>query len=679
MEKDKIKDKNEKTIHEQRVEHRQYIRLNAVFPVEFQFLDCETGGSISDIKQGFTRDVGKGGICLEVNNIEEGFEDILKERKAKLDLRLHIPLGGRETKAVSTITWYKKIKAGYPNKYIIGLAFGDIDPRERNRIYFHARRMILTPKIISVLILSLIAAVVYFYAADFSLRRENKQLVKELVEYSMMKSSLEKDIIKFNLEHGESEEKLSKNQKKIEEYEKKLEDLNKLSKELKQKDELLQYFKQDRSQAKGKLKKAIAEKHKLSRDVSDLSREAEYLRERISKLSEKSVSAEDDLKKLVSSFEEVEEKGMSNMYKWIKNHQNRFMGLVVSYEGDKSIEDWAFTYDQSLATQCFILMGDKANARQILDFYKNKAKKSYGAFTNAYDAYTGSVVEYNVHAGPNIWIGIAMLQYTCKFKDETYLFTAEDIADWLIELQEEDPEFGIKGGPEFTWFSTEHNLDAYAFFGMLYNITQEKKYLVAQNRTFNWLKKNAFNRRQGRINRGKGDATIATDTFTWAIASIGPELLKESGMDPDQIIDFAEVNCLVTTNFKRPDGKNIEITGFDFGKFEHLPRGGVVSTEWTAQMVVTLKIMEEYHRSLNNYVKEKYYRNKADFYLSELEKMVISSLSRVGQGEGCLPYATQDNVDTGHGWRAPAGSRTGSTAGTSYAIFAIRNYNPLIL
>jgi len=680
MRKNIHENKDKKSINEENTDQRQYIRLKVIFPVEFQFLDPETGGSICDIKQGFTRDVGKGGICLEVNNIEEGFEDILKAQKAKLDLRLHIPLGDRETKAIATIAWYKKIKSGYPNKYIIGLSFIDIDPREHSRIYFHARRMRLTPKVVSIVTLSLIAALMYFYAADFSLRRENKRLVRELVEFSGARSSLEKDLMKFDLEHKKAEERLFENQQRTQEYEKQVEELIKLSAELKRKDELLQYFEQDRTQAKEKLKRAISEKHKLSQEVTNLSKYSEYLTQRISRLSKKRVTAEDNLKDLLSSFEHVEEKGITSMYKWIKNHQNKFTGLVVSYEGDKNLEDLAFSYDQSLAAQSFTLMGDQDNARQILDFYyKDKAKKIYGVFANAYDAYTGSVVEYTVHAGPNIWLGIAMLQYGNKFRDEKYLSVAEDIADWLIGLQKEDAEFGIRGGPDFTWFSTEHNLDAYAFFAMLYEITQEDKYLIAQKRTFEWLKNNAFDRKRGRLNRGKGDATIATDTFAWAIAAIGPKLLKESGMDPDQIIDFAETNCLVTTSYKRPSGEEIEITGFDFGKFEHMPRGGIVSTEWTAQMVVALKIMEKYHKGLNDYTKEKYYKRRADFYLSELEKMVIISPSKVGQGEGCLPYATQDNADTGHGWKAPAGSRTGSTAGTSYTIFASRNYNPLML
>jgi hypothetical protein len=45
--------------------------------------------------------------------------------------------------------------------------------------------------------------------------------------------------------------------------------------------------------------------------------------------------------------------------------------------------------------------------------------------------------------------------------------------------------------------------------------------------------------------------------------------------------------------------------------------------------------------------------------------------------QGCLPYATQDFVDTGHGWTTPKGNSTGSLSGTTYALFACYNYNPL--
>ena len=59
--------------------------------------------------------------------------------------------------------------------------------------------------------------------------------------------------------------------------------------------------------------------------------------------------------------------------------------------------------------------------------------------------------------------------------------------------------------------------------------------------------------------------------------------------------------------------------------------------------------------------------------------MIISSPSASGQGDSCLPYATQENADTGHGWMTPKGRATGSVAGTAYALFAYYNYNPLQL
>lgn len=647
------------------IERRRYIRLGAVFPVEFQFLDLATGNTVSDIKQGFTRDVGRGGICLEVNNLEENFEKILNEKNARLDLRLHIPLSHRETKAVANIAWCKKLKSGYPNKYLIGLSFLQIDSNDRDRIYFHARRVSLTPKLVSILILLLILGLAYFYASDLKLKIENRKLVMQLVELSSKKSRLERNILDFNKERSALEKRLLANQTRLREYEDKLKELDKLSTELKEKEELLKDYEQDREEIERKLKEALSEREELTK--------------RVAMISEKRVSTEDSLRELLISFEALEERNITSMYEWIKNHQNRITGLVVSYEGDKSIEDWAFTYDQSLASQSFTLKGDKERAQKILNFYKEKAERVNGVFANAYDALTSKVVEYMVHAGPNIWLGIAILQYTNRFKDRQYLSLAEDIARWLIRLQNEDREFGIRGGPRHAWFSTEHNLDAYAFFGMLYKMTEKKEYLEAQQRTFTWIKANAYNRLEGRLNRGKGDATIATDTFAWAIAAIGPEILKQSDMDPDQIMDFAERNCLVSVDYMRPGGKKLKITGFDFGRHEHLARGGIVSTEWTAQMVVTLRIMADYHRERGDLLKADYYKTKAEFYLSELGKMVIVSPSRIGQGQGCLPYATQDNVDTGHGWRVARGSRTGSTAGTAYTIFARSNYNPLVL
>jgi len=661
------------------IEHRKYIRLNAAFPVEFQFIDAETSGSISDIKQGFTRDVSKGGICLEVNNLEEGLDQVMKEGRAKVDIRLHIPLSMPETKAIAKIAWHEKIKSGYPNKYLIGLSFLQIDPKDSNRIYFHATRVILTPAITAVLFFFLVSGIAYFYSTGFKSKADNIKLVEEMNQLSAKKSELEKNLLALDREHGAVESKITLNEDRIKKYKARIKDLEKVATDTQTKDKLITYLENDKQKTKKILKHVLYQRAMFSQKTRDLDRENVYLKNRISRLSNQKVSTEDNLKSLLSSFNAIEEKNISGMYQWIKNHQNRRTGLVMSYEGDNDLEESAFTYDQSLSSQCFTLAGDRENAKRVLDFYRSNAEKSGGAFANAYNPNTGKIAEYYIHSGPNIWLGIAIAQYSQKFKDDEYLPIAEDIAKWLITLQGEDRNFGIRGGPEFKWFSTEHNLDAYALFNMLYKITEDDRYKEARNRALDWLKKNSFNRLEYRLNRGRGDATIATDTFAWAVAAIGPQLLKESGMDPDQIMDFAETNCVVTVDYPRQDGERVKITGFDFGKYEHISKGGIISTEWTSQMIVSFRVMADYYKKNGDFNKVKYYNKKAEFYLSEIEKMIISSSSKVGQGQSCLPYATQDDVDTGHGWRITQGTKTGSAAGTAYTIFAKYNYNPLTL
>ncbi len=150
-------------------------------------------------------------------------------------------------------------------------------------------------------------------------------------------------------------------------------------------------------------------------------------------------------------------------------------------------------------------------------------------------------------------------------------------------------------------------------------------------------------------------------------------------MNPDMVLEFAEKNCSVEVSYERPEGMVVKIKGFDFAPQRHVARGGVVSSEWTAQMAMSFKIMADFYYKKDMIAKARTYELKADEYLRGLGNMIISSPSPSGQGESCLPYATQDFVDTGHGWVTPKGKSTGSLAGTTYTLFAYYNYNPLEL
>jgi hypothetical protein len=430
---------------------------------------------------------------------------------------------------------------------------------------------------------------------------------------------------------------------------------------------------------KEKARQASAKTAELNSQIERLIQDKAGLKEQLSSVQIKEDSAAEELVRLDKKKAALEQANLDKMYQWLAVHQNPRSGLLMSFEGDSDIAGWAFTYDQALAVEAYSLFSDFPRARKILDFYSRRAKRSKGMFLNAYYVSDGSPAEYIIHCGPNIWLGLAVLQYTHKSKDTAYLGLAREIARQIMDLQSDDPDGGLRGGPEATWYSTEHNLDAYAFFNLFFKLTGERQYQDAASAVLGWLVKYSYGRTDLPVKRGKGDSTIATDTYAWSIAALGPQKLKELGMDPDKIMEFAESACAAEVSYTRPEGKTIRVRGFDFAPQRHLARGGLISVEWTAQMIVAFKIMARYYYAKEMSSQARPYEEKAANYLAQLSNLVISSPSPTGQGEGCLPYATQESVDTGHGWVTPKGKSTGSIAATVHALFAYYGYNPLEL
>ena len=705
-------------MNQHHIERRKYIRLNSCFPVEFS-LYFSAGNPVSQRYQGFTCDISEGGICLQAKNLKPEDANTIETRKPRLNLLIQIPLWGKPVEAEAEIMWFKKDEnTGPKNNFHVGLSYIYLEAGDKKRIINYARRLKWLPRImLSALILMLLGLSVFSF---YYLRavNENKAMVRQIVAASEVKSDIERRLNELKVRKDMLESTLSKGvsvadnlESEIADIEKKSEDVrtrlqSQLEQALLQQKELesqidslykekvgpdeiaykvmqsrLEKFNFDVEMLQMELseviKKSGLEKSALQEKLISLQSENIALKGQLITTSEGEVLLEEQLARIRHETGEIEKANIERMLEWIKVRQVRRTGLVLSYEGDPSLKDWGFTYDQALAAQVFLIMGEIESAKSVLNFFRQYADKSHGLFYNAYDIKTGTTRENIAHFGPNIWIAITACQYAYQAGDKDFLDIAEGIAVKAIEAQRLSDDGSIKGGPAVSWVSTEHNLDAYAMFVMLYRLTENPKYLQAASVTLSWLKDSGYNKEEGRFMRGKGDATIATDTFSWAIAALGPEALAENNMDPDGIMEFAEAECRVDTKFYRPEGRSVDVTGFDFAKAAHVGRGGIISTEWTAQMVVAFKIMADYHQAVNDIEKARIYNFKAQFYLAELGKMVISSPSPTGQGRGCLPYASMDNVDTGHGWRVASGRRTGSVAGTAYYIFAYKGYNPL--
>lgn len=647
------------------IEKRRYARLKSIFPVEFHFIPKEDRAPrLSGIQRGFTRNLSEGGICLEIDNLREDLVKALTSKKAYLSLTINIPLSFSSVKATAEYAWIKKIKETHPNKYLIGISYRTINKQGQIKIIKYARTFHWIPRIATLLIVVLAIVASIALSQGIRLQRENRILVAKLVSVLEKKTEIENSLTNIDITRRTLKEKLAEATKKI------------------------MFLQEEAARAKkeGELRQEMMGRLALlENELNNVSQVKEQLEKQLATV----VAERSSLKENLSRAEEIkallEEETIKIMYGWLQAHQDDRTGLVRSFAGnDNSLMDAAFTYDQALASMSFILFENYKSAEKIFDFYYKSAAKLSGGFANAYDAVTGNVQEYKVHTGPNIWMAIAILQYASKTGNHKYTDLAYDIGNWLILLQQEDPEGGIKGGPEYSWFSTEHNIDAYALFKILFKITGKQKYQLAADKTMVWLKNIAYNENERRFNRGKGDRTIATDTISLAIAAIGPARLRQEGIDPGRLIKFAEDNCRVTVDYLRPDGKRVKITGFDFTNPSYVGRAGVVSSEWTAQMVVAFKVLAKFYQKLGNEEKSKIYSQKAKFYWEELEKLAVVKPGKPGRkGGGFLyatkgiPYASKSWVDTGHGWMTAKGKDTLSIAGTAYGIFAQRGYNPL--
>ena len=638
-------------------QRRRYIRLDSVFPVQFRLMDLGGKCFLSNWIQGFTNNVSRGGICLSVNNLPVDLAHTINNKEAKLSLEITIPLGGAPVTAEAKVAWVTKTGL---DQYLIGLSYEHIDPQADKRImrYAWTKRLILPVTFSLILIFGLGFAVNSII--NMQLAKGNKALVNQLVKVVQESSIAKQKVKEIVKEREDLQLKIHGLQQRISTAE---EERTRLSKKINIEETL-----------PAQVTQKIEELNSL---VKKLAEDKTSLQEQLGSLQKKESVVTEELLRLDKNKSVLEKANIDKMYMWLKAHQNPRTGLVMSFEGDSEIANWAFTYDQALLIDAYTYFSDFERARKILSFYDTIAKRQEGWFFNAYYVHDGNPTEYVTHSGPNIWLGLACLQYAHKSNDNQFVGLAEEIAKNIMRLQNQDKDSGIRGGPNCGWYSTEHNLDAYAFFNMLYKITGREEYYNAAQKTLNWLVKYAYADKDIPVKRGKGDSTIATDTYAWSIAAIGPEKLNELNMNPDRITEFAEQNCRVEVSYMRPEGTTVRVKGFDFAPQRNVARGGVVSSEWTAQMTLTFKIMADYYYKKGLNAKAHAYAMKADEYMAQLGNMIISSPSPTGQGEGCLPYATQDLVDTGHGWKTPKGKSTGSVAGTALALFAYYNFNPL--
>ena len=359
----------------------------------------------------------------------------------------------------------------------------------------------------------------------------------------------------------------------------------------------------------------------------------------------------------------------------------RFLGSYETLpliDPDRYIRNVSFVYDNALALLTFLARGnndDLRRAKIIADAFINvKNNDRYytdGRLRNAYmsgdltDHLTGKAripgwwdpvdnrwyedkFQVSTHTGNLAWTMIALLNYYKKMGGNKYLTTSMELGDWIErETRDARCEGGYTGGYEgwepdpqkITWKSTEHNIDVYVAFKLLYEITGDTKWNERALHAKNFVEAMWNNTDKhfwtGTLNDGCtiNDSNIPVDIQAWALMALDSY---------NSALIWAENNC-----YTEADG----FKGFDFNN-----DNDGVWFEGTAQMAVAYQINEE--------------KSKSDFYIGELTKAQISALNTNSKG---IVAASHDGVTTGFDWEYFSRLHIGATA---WYIFAEMEYNP---
>ncbi|MBR3020377.1 MAG: TIR domain-containing protein [Clostridia bacterium] len=243
--------------------------------------------------------------------------------------------------------------------------------------------------------------------------------------------------------------------------------------------------------------------------------------------------------------------------------------LLRSYDSDNAfLKNTAFSYDNAVAAMAFISSGNQYAAKDILDsFVYAIAHDRYqaGRVRNAYVAgdITGipgwgdsARIPVSYHAGTNSWqenqyhagsstgntsyVALALLQYHARYGGDKYLDAAKQLMDWVMaECGASSPGFtaGYDGWPENgsdaisvnSYKSIEHNIDAYAAFRRLAELTGEQKYRDAADSALQFVL-SMYDGKLGLFHTGtladgetENKTNIVLDAQVWACLALGDQ------------------------------------------------------------------------------------------------------------------------------------------------------------
>ncbi len=136
-------------------------------------------------------------------------------------------------------------------------------------------------------------------------------------------------------------------------------------------------------------------------------------------------------------------------------------------EGDRSgdpVRGRGWTYDSAVTAAAYAAHGELNDAGALLDAMQGLQRED-GALESSYDLRSGEGAG-PLRSGTQAWVGLAALEWrgrTCSGRHDQLI---AGLARWLLAHRMAATGL-VVGGPDVSWASTEHNLEARAFFAGL--------------------------------------------------------------------------------------------------------------------------------------------------------------------------------------------------------------------
>lgn len=378
--------------------------------------------------------------------------------------------------------------------------------------------------------------------------------------------------------------------------------------------------------------------------------------------------------------------------------------LVQSYDDRSGLGDIGFIYDNALTTIALLSSGDLARAQAIGDallyaqdhdekFTDGRLRQAYHAeaFVNpngtAHFGWEFGLVGTAV--GDMSWTGIALAQLARRTGRSRFLAGAIRIGRWIVDHTYSE---GGLGGYTFgetagltDHKSTEHNIDVYAFFTLLFQLTRDAAWRRRAQHAWDFVE-SVWNDDDGFFWTGSDDGStinknplqlpLDVQTWSWLAARRRPYA---------RALDWARTNLATTDNPLRTNSAltgNYAVSGVGFasgtfrtdvtntiGGLNYTPRpdSGAVWFEGTGQLALALA---DRNRGED--------RARADELLTEIRS--AQTTLGVGQTFGGQDapggvVAASSPLDTGFRFGY---YQQRHVAATSWYVFAATGFNPYV-